>query len=91
MRRLFGDLLPQAVIERSSKANFDQIFWTDRTRAFARSWDGSGVPHEWVDPEALARYWCGERPVAASSSLLQAAWLASVGHGVEQLPERVLH
>lgn len=91
VRRLFGDLLPQAVIERTSKAAFDEIFWTDRTRAFARSWDGTGVPHAWVDPEALARHWCQERPVAASSVLLQSAWLASVGHGAEQMPERVLH
>ncbi len=78
VRRLFGDLLPEAIVARSSKTTFDKVFWTERARAFASRWDGSGVPTEWVDPRALARHWAGSNPVVPSSFLLQAAWLASV-------------
>ncbi len=77
MRRLFGDLLPDEIVQRSSKTNFDKVFWTERARAFARGWDGSGVPLEWVDARELARHWAGSNPSVPSSFLLQAAWLAS--------------
>jgi asparagine synthase (glutamine-hydrolysing) len=87
VRRLFADLLPPQIIERSSKANFDLVFWTDRARTFAREWDGSGVPDEWVDRHELARHWAGPRPIVPSSVLLQAAWLGSAGRSVEQALE----
>lgn len=94
MERLFGDLLPRAVIARSSKANFDHVFWTDRSRGFARDWGAAAVPGtgqesqacgdwwQWVDTDELARHWASERPTLPSSTLLQAAWLAS---GAERL------
>jgi len=84
VRHLFGDLLPSQMIERSSKANFDEVFWTDRARAFARDWDGSGIPDEWVDLGELARHWATQRPIVPSSILLQAAWLGSARRRVEQ-------
>ncbi|HUA02602.1 MAG TPA: asparagine synthase-related protein [Solirubrobacteraceae bacterium] len=90
VRSLFGDLLPPAIIDRTSKANFGAIFWTDHAREFARGWDGSGVPEEWVDARELGRHWSSDRPCLPSSTLLQAAWLASAGHGSEQTLERVL-
>ena len=90
VRRLFGDLLPSAIVERKSKANFDSVFWTERSRAFVREWDGSGVPEEWVDAGELARHWAGPRPSLPSSLLLQAAWLHSIRDGVEQERECVL-
>lgn len=77
VRRLFGDVLPPAIVERESKTNYDKVFWTDRSRAFARQWDGSGVPLQWVDAEELARHWNESNPSVPSSFLLQAAWLAS--------------
>lgn len=77
VRRLFGDLLPEAMVARRSKTSFDKVFWTERARVFARAWDGSGVPLEWVDPSELARHWAGSNPIVPSSFLLQAAWLAS--------------
>ena len=77
VRRLFGDLLPEAIVTRSSKTTFDKVFWTERARSFARGWDGSGVPLQWVDARALARHWAGSHPIVPSSFLLQAAWLAS--------------
>ncbi len=91
MRTLFGELLPEEILKRSSKARFDEALWTARSRTFALRWDGSGVPQEWVDTRALARHWRTERPVAQSFTLLQAAWLASTAHRVEQTRERVAH
>jgi len=76
-RRLFGDLLPPKLVERESKTSYDKVFWTDRSRAFARQWDGSGVPLQWVDANELARHWTESNPSVPSSCLLQAAWLAS--------------
>jgi asparagine synthase (glutamine-hydrolysing) len=89
MRRLFGELLPDQICARGSKARFDEAFWSSRSRAFARSWDGSGVPEEWVDASALAEHWAGEHPRAHSFTLLQAAWLASADR-VEQPLHRIL-
>jgi hypothetical protein len=77
MRRIFGDLLSEAICARLSKAHFNEAFWTDRSRAFVRSWDGTGVPEEWVDVGALSDHWRAEGPAANSFTLVQAAWLAS--------------
>jgi len=83
MRWLFGGLLPEEICARRGKAQFDAAFWTGRARAYSESWDGTGVPGEWVDPRALAAHWRSGRPLANSFTLLQAAWLESV-QGVEQ-------
>ncbi len=87
MRLLFGELLPDEILARRSKAHFDEAFWNQRSRAFALAWDGTGVPEEWVDRDALAQHWRGEHPAAQSFTLLQAAWLASrrAGHVEQQL------
>lgn len=85
VRRLFGDALPPEIVERTSKTNFNHVFMTERTCAFAWAWDGTGVPEEWVDREALAHHWRGEQPSPQSGSLLQAAWLASARDGVEKV------
>lgn len=78
VRRLFGDLLPRALVERRTKTLFDKVFWTERARSFARQWEGSGLPEEWVNPRELARHWSGSNPSVPSSTLLQAAWLAQL-------------
>ena len=70
MRRLFGDLLPDDICTRGSKALFDDAFWTARTRDHVQSFDGAGVPDEWVDPAALADHWQQER---AAGELVHAA------------------
>jgi hypothetical protein len=79
MRELFSDVLPPAVIERSTKAMFNRAFLGESTREFARSWDGTGVDRDVVDAGRLRAEWLSERPSALSSSLLQSAWLASSG------------
>jgi asparagine synthase (glutamine-hydrolysing) len=52
MRHLFGDLLPRAVLERSTRAIFTDAVFTEHTREFARQWNGDGVDTDLVDPEA---------------------------------------
>jgi len=77
MRELFGDLLPQRSIERSTKASFTEVFYGPISRAFAESWDGTGLDTTLVDPASLRREWSKPRPDFRSLSPLQAAWLAS--------------
>ena len=99
MRLFFGDLLPEPVLTRRTKATFDEAFWNRYSRAFAASWQGHGVDAEVVDVEALRREWTSETPNPRSYLLLQAAWLAgapsgrvrdkleqSVGGAVEPVP-----
>jgi asparagine synthetase B (glutamine-hydrolysing) len=76
MQALFGDLLPPDVLARRSKAGFDAVFFNRHSRAFARSWDGSGTPDDLVDAGALREHWLGEAPTAQTFTLLQALWLA---------------
>ncbi len=81
MRELFGDLLPDAVITRRSKARFSQPFFSTTSRAFVESWSGEGIDPALVDAERLLDTW--RQPVvdARSYSLVQAAWCASVTSG----------
>lgn len=76
MRRLFGGRLPGDVLARSSKAGFGGVFWDETTRAFAAAWDGSGLPLDLVEPDALRHCWQQHRPPYSAALLLQAAWLA---------------
>jgi hypothetical protein len=73
---VFGDLLPSETVARASKAAFDDVFWSDQSREFARDWDGEGVAQELVDPEALRSEWLAEIPDFRTATLLQATWLA---------------
>ena len=88
LRAVFGGLVPDDVLARTTKASFDGAFWNRHSRAFAAEWGGGGVDEDLVDAEALRREWAKERPDARTFLLLQAAWLAEQasarGHGVEQ-------
>jgi asparagine synthetase B (glutamine-hydrolysing) len=75
MRRYFGDLLPEPILVRSTKASFDEVFWNHHSRAFAQSWNGGGVEPDVVDVEALRREWASPAPSPRSFLLAQAAWL----------------
>ena len=77
MTALFPDSLPHSVLRRPVKAVFDDVFFGPRARAFARSWDGTGVDTELVDPGPLHEEWLKPRPRYQSLLLLQHAWLAS--------------
>ena len=76
MRAVFGDLLPDEVLCRPTKAEYGEVFWGSGTREFATRWGGRGVDPELVDPNALRREWLKPRPHEDSAMLLHAAWLA---------------
>ncbi|MBA2954240.1 hypothetical protein GON03_07895 [Nocardioides sp. MAH-18] len=77
MQALFSDVLPAAVLARTTKASFNRAHAGEATREFARTWDGSGVDEDLVDPEQLRRVWLSDRPTMATGVLLHSAWLAS--------------
>ena len=80
MTELFGDILPPAIIQRHTKAAFNLAVHGRHSRAFAASWDGSGVDADLIDVDALRRAWLSDYPPAMSAALLQAAWLAGTAH-----------
>ncbi|WP_380165880.1 asparagine synthase-related protein [Jannaschia sp. R86511] len=75
MRLLVGDLLPEAVLSRRSKAGFNAVHFGPSAREVADAWDGGGVDPDLVDTDALRAQWRSPRPHAASLALLQHAWL----------------
>lgn len=77
MAHFFGEIMPREVVMRETKAVFTEVFWGPDSRAFAEQWDGSGLDHSLIDPEALRRVWAKPRPDLRSLTPLQAAWLAS--------------
>jgi asparagine synthase (glutamine-hydrolysing) len=78
MEYLFADLLPTALLRRSTQAFFDDVFWTSETRAFAAT--VAEIPHdELVDLEAARAEWAKPVPNFGSALLLQAAWQLSAG------------
>ena len=85
MRQLFGDLLPDAVTARTTKAFFNESRWTERERTFAREWTGEGVDHRYLNAELLRAEWLKQMPSTLSDIHLHAAWLAS--HGLPLAPD----
>ncbi len=77
MLALFGDILPEEVLRRQSKASFDRAFWSTHSRSLAEGWEGDGVDPSLVDPDALRRVWSGDDPDPRSFTQLQAVWLAT--------------
>ena len=72
---LFGGLLPPALLERTTKAVFDDPLWTSTASAFARSWSGRGLDERLVDPAALRAHWLNPERSVMATTALQAAWL----------------
>jgi hypothetical protein len=89
MRSLFGHLLPDDLLSRESKSSFDGVFFSAHSRAFARTWSGSGVPSDMVDADALRRIWRSPSPDARSFLLLQSLWLADDDSASSSAGERV--
>jgi asparagine synthase (glutamine-hydrolysing) len=71
MAELFGDILPDALIRRTTKASFNAMFFTERARSVASDWNGSGVDERLVDVAALTREWRRPDPAAMSYAMLQ--------------------
>jgi asparagine synthase (glutamine-hydrolysing) len=72
----FGDVLPPPVIQRTTKAVFDELHGGRWVREFAEAWDGCGIDSAMVEVEALRREWLSPRPEYRSLTALNAAWLA---------------
>jgi asparagine synthase len=75
MTALFSDVLPGALLSRTSKATFGGVFWGPASRKFAEEWDGSGLSADLVDVDALRQAWLATVPVFGSALPLHAAWL----------------
>lgn len=87
MRAIFGSVLPDSVNSRTTKATFGGTFWTESSRAFARTWDGAGVDPELVDVDGLRELWRSDAPPPAPTMvLLKQAWLATAGGAPESRP-----
>lgn len=84
MRALAGDLLPERLLTRPTKAVFPEAYCNRHTREFVQAWRGGGVDETLVDVEHLRSLlgdgtdpgWLGR-----SAILLQAGWLADTGVG----------
>jgi asparagine synthase (glutamine-hydrolysing) len=85
MRALFGGLLPDTVLARSTKADFAEVFWGPRTRDFVAGWSGKGVDPALVDVDALRAAWSQPEPIFPAGMPLRAAWLHSRA-GTRKLP-----
>lgn len=76
MRDVFSDLLPEAILSRSTKAVFNTVFLGAETHRFAEGWSGAGLDPSLVDLDALRQEWLSDWPSNLTSALLQTAWLA---------------
>jgi asparagine synthase (glutamine-hydrolysing) len=71
---LVGDLLPESVVTRHSKATFPH-YWGTHSARFAAEWTGAGVDPAIVDLDNLRSEWASPRPSHRTGLLLQQAWL----------------
>jgi asparagine synthase (glutamine-hydrolysing) len=78
-RLLARGLLPETVLARRQKAQFNASRFGPASREFARAWDGRGVDDSLVDPEALRAAWLADAPPPSTAMLLQQAWLSRRG------------
>ncbi len=76
MRWLADGLLPETIINRTSKSFFNGSRFGRPTREFLASWTGRGLDEQLVDVEVLHGTWAGDFLPAQSALLLQQAWLA---------------
>lgn len=78
MESLFGDLLPDRVISRPTKAIFDGALVGPTTRQFIEHWSGEGdLDHSLVDATALHRAWQADAVDMRSLGLLQQVWFST--------------
>jgi asparagine synthase (glutamine-hydrolysing) len=71
LKDLVGDLVTQALRERTSKAEFGAAFFQSDSRALVDGWTGDGIDPELVDIDALDMLWRSGRLDGRTSLLLQ--------------------
>src|SRR5262249_22707362 len=74
MEALIGDLLPPAVLRRSTKSHFAEVLWGPESLRLAAAWDGEGADPELVDVVRLCRTWSAPQPNTQTITLLQSVW-----------------
>lgn len=79
MTFLAQDLLPTQILARKVKTVYRTAYFTGTARNFVKTWDGTGLDEEIVDPHAVREEWLSEYPASTSFGLLQAAWLSQQG------------
>lgn len=83
MGALFGDVLPDPVLVRRTKAHFDEAFIAEHSRQFAVRWTGTGVDEAIVDPGRLGEEWRRQHPDPRSLLLSRQR-----GRHLASLPQR---
>lgn len=78
MHRVFGDVLPRAVIERRDKATFNTAYWTSATVNHVRLLAEEPPRYDFVDTAALQKLWKTGAPAFGTALLLQQARLSVV-------------
>jgi hypothetical protein len=76
MRALFGGLLPDELLGRTTKARFDRVFLGSEARAFAEAWDGSGLDLDVIDVDGLRAELAQPMPRSGVGPLLQWLWVS---------------
>jgi asparagine synthetase B (glutamine-hydrolysing) len=71
MDLLFGDVLPEAVRWRRTKASFDGAFWHEHSRELVGRWSGEGIDLGLIDVERLREQWESAAPDPRTYTLLQ--------------------
>ncbi len=71
----FPGVLPAGLLDRTDKANFDEVFWGDATRELTRNWGGEVVDQQLVDTSALRSSWSTGAPRFQTALLVQQVWL----------------
>lgn len=79
MADLFGELLPEKTVSRTSKASFGSVIFGPYSHQFLERWSGNGLPEDLVDPERLRESWTDSTIDIRTLLLLQSAWLAEQG------------
>lgn len=72
---LAGDLLPERLVARPTKASFGGVFMGERARALAAAWDGDGIDPALVDADVLRAEWRRPEIPFRSAGLIQWLWL----------------
>ncbi len=88
MRRLFGDVVPDEICRRTSKAHFGAVAVGPASRAFLEGWSGEGLGSDLVDVDEFRRSCVQELPSPGAFMLLQSAWLATNRRPVQGSPTR---
>jgi len=76
LSRFFGDVLPDELIHRGTKAAFTKAGRASDTTRFLEEWGGEGVDTDRVRPDVLRQVWTADRPDFRTQMLLQQAALA---------------